>query len=52
MALSTKRDEIIFLVVSEAASKLNVVDLKILLATAFLAAPTISIQYPLPKHSV
>ena len=43
MAVSTKRDEIIFLVVPEETSKLNVMYLKILQATALLAAPAISI---------
>ena len=49
MAVSTKRYEIIFLVVTEVASELDVVDLKVLLAAAFLATPAISIQYPSPK---
>lgn len=49
VALSTKRYEIIFLVVSEVASELNVVDLKVLLATAVLAAPAVSVQNLFPK---
>jgi hypothetical protein len=43
LGVSTKRYEIIFLVVSEAASKLQVMDLKVFLATALLAAPAVSL---------
>ena len=43
MAPRTKRHEIIFLVVTEVTSVLNVMDLKVLLATALLAAPVVSL---------
>jgi hypothetical protein len=52
MALSTKRYEIIFLVVSKVTSKLNVMDLKVLQAAAMLATPAVSVQYLFPKPSV
>ena len=43
VAVSTKCYEIIFLVVAEVTSVLNVMDLKVLLATALLAAPVVSL---------
>jgi hypothetical protein len=49
VAVSTKRHEIIFLVATEVTSVLNVVDLKVLLATALLATPAVSVQYLFPK---
>ncbi len=48
MAVSTKRYEIVFLVVPEVASGLNMVYLKILQAATVLAAPGITVQYLLP----
>jgi hypothetical protein len=48
MAVSTKRDEIVFFVVSQPPSKPNMMYLKVLKATTMLAAPTITMQYPLP----
>jgi len=48
MAVRTKRYEIVFLVVTEQASELNMVYLKVLRATAVLAAPSITVQYCLP----
>lgn len=43
MAVSAKRCQIVFPVASEVTSKLNVVDLKVSLATAMLAAPGVSV---------
>lgn len=48
VAVSTKRDEIVFVVVSELASELNVVYLKVLQAATMLAAPAITVQYLIP----
>jgi hypothetical protein len=48
MAVSTKCYEVVFLVVPEVASRLNMVYLKILQATTVLAAPGITVQNPLP----
>ena len=48
VAVSTKRYEIVFLVVPEAASGLNMVYLKILQAATVLASPGITVQYLLP----
>ncbi len=52
MAFSTKRREIIFLIVTEVTSVLNVVDLKILQAAAVLATPAVSVQYLFPQFLV
>jgi hypothetical protein len=52
VAVGTKRHEIILLVVTEVTSVLNVVDLKVLQATALLATPAISTQYPFPESLV
>jgi hypothetical protein len=52
MAPSTKRNEIIFLVATKLTAELNVVDFKVLLATAFLATPAVSVQYLFPKFLV
>jgi hypothetical protein len=48
VAISTKRDEIVLLVVSETASGLNMMYLKVFPTTTLLAAPTIAVQYFLP----
>jgi len=48
MAVSTKRYEVIFLIVSEATSRLNVMDLKIFHTAALLATPAVAVQNPLP----
>jgi hypothetical protein len=48
MTVSTKRYEIVFLVVSEEASGLNMMYLKVFPTTTLLAAPTIAVQYFLP----
>jgi hypothetical protein len=52
VAASAKCYKIVLLVVSEAASGLNVMDLKILHATAVLTAPGITIQNALPEFLV
>lgn len=52
VALITEGYEIIFLVVSEETSKLNVMYLKILQAATMLATPAVSVQNLLPKPSV
>jgi hypothetical protein len=52
VAFSTNCYEIVFLVVSEATSGLNVMDLKILHATAVLTSPGITIQNGLPEFLV
>jgi hypothetical protein len=48
VAISAKRYEIVLLVVSETASGLNMMYLKVFQATTLLAAPTIAVQYFLP----
>jgi hypothetical protein len=48
VTLITNRYEIVFLVASEAATGLNMVDLKVLQAAAMLATPAIADQYPVP----
>jgi len=48
VAVITKGYEIIFLVVPEAATELNMMDLKIFHATTMLATPAVAMQYLLP----
>jgi hypothetical protein len=48
VAISAKRDEIVLLVVSETASGLNMMYLKVFPTTTLLAAPTIAVQDFLP----
>jgi len=43
VTLGTKRYEIIFSVITEVASELNVMYLEVLLTTALLAAPAVSV---------
>ena len=52
MAAGTKRYKILFVVVSKAASGLNVVDLKILKAATMSAAPPVAVQNCLPQALV
>jgi hypothetical protein len=48
VTISTKRYEIVFLVVPKVATGLNMMDLKILQAATVLAAPAITVQDPFP----
>ncbi|MGA8874551.1 MAG: hypothetical protein WCC25_17660 [Candidatus Korobacteraceae bacterium] len=45
MAIDTKSHQILFRVASRMASKLNVVNLQMLHATAHLAAPSVALQH-------
>jgi hypothetical protein len=52
MACTAKGDEIFFRVSSQLAARLDVMDLKILGTTAFLASPTIALENPLTKSPI
>jgi hypothetical protein len=52
MAGSAKSDEISFFISPKSASKLDVMNLEVLLATASLATPAVSVQYLFPKPTV
>jgi len=45
MALSTKCNQILFMIVARAAAEFEVVDLQVLHAPADLAAPAVALQY-------
>ena len=49
VAVYAKRYEIVFLVVPEAASGTNMMDLKILRGTTMLAAPAVTVEYFAPQ---
>ena len=52
MAPTAKGDEIFFHIASQKASRLNVMDLQILGASASLASPTIALENPLTKPPI
>lgn len=52
VTISTKRYEVVFVVISQKTSGLNMMYLEAFQATAMLTAPSIALQYLLPKSFV